>query len=41
MKRRKVVGEQMFWWIVLGIWRLGLIRLIVAIITAPDMDDYN
>lgn len=30
----------MFWWILLGIWGLGMIWLIIEVITAPEMEDH-
>ena len=30
----------MIWWMLLGIWGLGMIWLIIEDITAPEMDDH-
>ena len=30
----------MFWWILLGIWGLGMIWLIFELITAPEMEGH-
>ena len=30
----------MFWWILLGIWGLGMIWLSFELITAPEMEDH-
>lgn len=30
----------MFWWILLGILRLGMIWLIIEVITASEMEDH-
>ena len=30
----------MFWWILLGIWGLGMIWFIFELITAPEMEDH-
>ena len=30
----------MFWWILLGIWGLGMIWFIIELITAPEMEDH-
>ncbi|AXJ12809.1 hypothetical protein Sp14A_08880 [Streptococcus pluranimalium] len=28
----------MIWWMLIGIWGLGMIWLIIKVITAPEMD---
>ncbi|VEF07394.1 Uncharacterised protein [Streptococcus equi subsp. zooepidemicus] len=30
----------MFWWILLGIWGLGMIWFIFELITTPEMEDH-
>ncbi len=30
----------MFWWILLGIWGLGMIWFIFELITVPEMEDH-
>lgn len=40
LKRTKKGVSKMFWWILLGIWGLGMIWFIFELITAPEMEDH-
>ncbi len=31
----------MFWWLLLGVWGLGIIWLIIEVIITPEMEDHS